>query len=1696
MNFEQYAQYKSDNATDSGLSTQQDDPLEDWKKSQYLKELDTISGSSDTFGLGSGLNNTLSQEELIARKQERVSAKVADLSKDDSNFTIKMKEAYNTVNNLWDGQDLKATVLGKEHTMSNKIFEDVNATSSESEARKKELIDQYNTAVDDPNAKHKVYQLRLQDGIDENGNPIYTYKTGIAETSAAERYKNQMIKGGYEILSEKGFAGAEDWENKWHGLKSNMQDRTFDEGYNADGKNIKSISGFGAGYSEIYNTGHFDNGQTQEELIANKLNSQALAESSAQRRRDGYGRGSDSSIDAFQAGGLKVLADTGDTVLDLVTPGDNTWLNGAKDQGNIDKYVGYNRKTADKAIGEATGYFKQGDYASAMWEVLKNPQITAESLPANLEMVVGFGKFTAVGKAASAIAEARKLGNVDEAIALTKKAADEITTSQKIIHNVAKNAGFYAQVAAQTNNQLEERVLNNQAAGMTGGDSLPEAAAVFASNYLSLGLDKIAFGKITGIGGGKKSLADAYGFANPDGKKSLLNGVLNQAYKMAENGATEAAQEYVQTWDEILNKELGTGKHKTLSDVFGDKANQDEAIGAMLAGSAGGIHMGIGGEVVGGIGEKAIDVATGGAERRESARLDKEDSAELKNIISDHRTADNLAEGHTPEQRVSASKATALSVARNGHKAILGSILSSPEVLDGDVPSIENSPAAMADKFIKAVANEYKDTTGAGSSAASKTMMNNNISSFIGNLMNGMNDLKWDEKFAKPIYEDAIAKGVIDSSVDINKFMSDKIDKQKLEISKAIGTSLDSSGIDISNTVIDKFKHKYIVTPLNDAKKRTRKESGDATEVAQNLNDLANKNIEVKGVDPKLTKEEASDMRKQAYILYAIGGNKDSDLADLIDQIESQAGNEYVTINKTAMNVATDVLRNGSQFGKQSKKSIVQHNEDISGSIADSIESVEAGADDKVVSKKLSSAKKNIDDILSFAASRTQGDTSYVSKEDIEKLKNESDVSSAIKNHIVNKINSTPVGKFKSRELDKDGNPILKDENPIVVFEKNEKARLDNAKVDKGFQERFGVKNNTRDIIAGATKNGMISSFIYENTLIVKELNKSIEELTNLKNSLIKAGKEDSVADIDAQIKTATDLAEHITFMNEVYKQVHLNSNYRLKDANGNFKKDQYIKQVIVPGEEFIDPEGVKRIATIKDIAIAMQNDKTFQNRMNEKKNKVGLEEEKDLSVVVDTLEQEIEDEFGVDLNSDTNTLFENTNDFISDSSSEYFIETDSNAVNSAESIKKLYEKVINNKLIKKFKKIIQKTLDAEYTGFRSTKDSKLFTGMISYLDGQFNDINYSHEMFHAMSYLKLEQKLGKKDREFVDGIKNVLKDLDISTIEKFNKLVDGRKSERLYQDIMQLQSSIVAENNLFEKELAAILYSNADARKFIVNAYDNSLESNSRASKRKDMADFIKAVFKAYQEIVDMLKEAFSGDKDNGVNTKSDAYRAMVKFVGNSLKQEAARTNTYNDMKSEYDNISNKFDVDKTNIDLIDKDGNSFLGTLRSKDSEGKSLNATYTIKGKTRSINSTGVNSLIAKFNNQTLTAIEMDKLNQVIKAYDDRNISIDEANSNIDSFYDLKKKNKEKNENKKPEQSEGDQNETQEPEIRVLENLANDLESVISKSDGSGRNFGIVSTVASSINDLENPTEETIKDIEAIIQIVKELNKCKGE
>ena len=593
----------------NSISLQEADPLlkqmQEDAEDRYYSQLSGSTYSSDP--------KKLSLDEIAAKKEARLAKKRDELIEDDSNFTLKAKSFYNTVNNLWDGEDLKANYMGKTHSMSNKIFEDVDATMEESQIRRQELIDQYNTAEDNPNAKHKVYQLRLKEGFDQNGNPIYSYKTGIAETSAAERYKNQYIKDGYEILSEKGFAGAEEWENRWHGLKANLADRTYDEGINSQGQKIKDLSSIGEGYSEVYNTQAFDFGKTKQEIAQNMAKSKNLSDIRAERLAEGYGRGSDSIVDAIQAGGLKTLADTGDIILDFITPGDNTLLNDAKDQTKIDKYVGYNRKTADRAIGEATEYFKNGNYARAAWEIYKEPQIIAESIPAMAEMLLGFGKFTKAGRLAIGVDAANKAGDVAAASKLTKELAENVSNSQKAMYRVAQNAGLLTFAASQTNNQIEERVKNNQQAGLTGGDSIGEVATVFASNLALYGLDRGLFTKITGVGGGKAALSDAFGFADTQTKKNIMRTVAEKMLAAGTAGAAEGAQEWVQTWGEIINQQLGTGANggKTFEEIIRDSKNIDEAIGGMLAGTVGGVQMRQASDTAYAIADKALGITSG-----------------------------------------------------------------------------------------------------------------------------------------------------------------------------------------------------------------------------------------------------------------------------------------------------------------------------------------------------------------------------------------------------------------------------------------------------------------------------------------------------------------------------------------------------------------------------------------------------------------------------------------------------------------------------------------------------------------------------------------------------------------------------------------------------------------------------------------------------------------------------------------------------------------------------------------------------------------------------------------------------------------------------------------------------------------------------------------------------------------------------
>ena len=151
---------------------------------------------------------------------------------DDSDAMLTTKKWANKGLNTLDGlaesvglnvdYRFKAEKDGKRYSMDNKEFN-----------TGKTLLDlryEYEQAKEDPTASHLVYTLRKFDGFDENHNEKYLYKNGVAKVSAYQRYKDQAIKGGYEIVAEKRFAGAKDWEKEWNANDDVLNNRVFDFG--------------------------------------------------------------------------------------------------------------------------------------------------------------------------------------------------------------------------------------------------------------------------------------------------------------------------------------------------------------------------------------------------------------------------------------------------------------------------------------------------------------------------------------------------------------------------------------------------------------------------------------------------------------------------------------------------------------------------------------------------------------------------------------------------------------------------------------------------------------------------------------------------------------------------------------------------------------------------------------------------------------------------------------------------------------------------------------------------------------------------------------------------------------------------------------------------------------------------------------------------------------------------------------------------------------------------------------------------------------------------------------------------------------------------------------------------------------------------------------------------------------------------
>ena len=1476
-------QYAADKA--AGLiSNPEDDKFKDYYKSELDKMFESTYGSTP----GSEDDSKLTLEQIAQRKQDRLSNKAIDLSNDDSNFMLKAKSAYNTVNDIWGGTDLTANYMGREHTMSNKIFENVNDTMEQSQIKKQKLIDQYNTAEDDPNAKHKVYQLRLLDGYDTNGNPIYTYKTGIAETSAAERYKNQYIKNGYEILSEKRFAGAEDWENQWHGLKANIADRTFEEGYNSKGKAIKDISGIGAGYSEVYNTQNFDIGKSQEEIDANKLRSEELAQQASFRARGGYGSGSDSMADAFQAGGLKTLADFGDTVLDVVTPGDNTWLNKAKDQSNIDKYVGYDRKTGDKAIGEATGYFKQGKYANALWEVLKEPQLVAESIPMMIEMGLPLPtKVTKVGKLYDAINKAEKAGDVADKTKLLNKVANEVTDVQKGMYTLANNAGFLAAVSQQTNNQVEERVKNNKEAGATGGDSPMEVAGVFASNILNLGLDRLAFAKITGLGGAKSTLGDAFGMLDNAGKKSLINKIGKAAYGTTAAGATEGAQEYLQTWGEIINQELGTGVDgKTLSKIFSDPSNQDEAIGAMLAGAAGGSHM----RSASNAAEYVYNKATGKDEKLDAIARRKSDIEKFDSIIvGGTRPVDSVdITGMTPEAakaaRSKVSKDTIDAIKRNGAEYLVGEAMRgealdatqttatvTPDFISGsdgvtqdatqNVQDAESSEQEVKSKFhnslekmIVSIAKEVDDDTvgngGAGRQFA-KMKFESAVSNLISDTMDGLNTFSIKEQQAKDMFGQNLER--LPAGQNLDQYLLDQSNKKKMELAKAIHDLAANNVLDerFTDGIISKFKKRYIDDVIKKAKDEEFNKSLDEATASINENTFGFGKIEIPetgdaaGLDVTGMKKEpravsVSDetkriLKQSAEILYTMSGGKDESLAELIkdldNSVKDETGKYKVGIQKTTLNVASDILNRG-QVSKSGKKleSISGHKEKIKDLIHESEREFKDDTSSKLkkanIDKVAGSLLSRIDSLVNFANSRTNGVEAY----------GDNGLYSYASNETFTKEPITKINEDKRLAI----------QMKIRDSDSEENTGSSKMNVNPMFKRQF---------IAGSARRSIMSAFIIE----TQEMN----------DALIEAGESIKLILAEGEGTLTKLKKESLEKKLEVIREAY-------KNNKKNAKKLLDVWIATHPRQSIItDPKELAK-------ELAKETAKKREKASKENYSKVNTENSNEYDST-DTYDGDTETEFDFGDNEPINNVESSGSENI-DPNIESLNELNNaeigvspkNDKTSIEILKGL-KQLISNMKEGKLPTILygDKKLPDGVAGSFSAKDRTI---RLKDNNGD-NIVAESHEIVHSMTFEVLEKKMTKADKELVEIIKNNIGEIDTSKLSKESK-----------ESIDQLINSIDIENNLFEKELIAIITSDVEARRAIVDVVVANDKKMAKTARNKGgVFEFIAKVVKSFKEVVEFLRGMYSLDKEYA-NRDTVAYRNMVGMLGRALKSTQKR--------------------------------------------------------------------------------------------------------------------------------------------------------------------------------------------------------------
>jgi len=528
---------------------------------------------------------------------------------------------------------------------------------------------------DDPDADQMIYYGRV-----DNPDGTHSYKIGIAGVDPHGRTKDEDRGKDITYLWAKRTKDAAKYEALFHGNRTLLKDRRNDIG--------TDVEEYGAGKTEIYNndflrldggvsldkiktlnrssqgklaelgvnvSGRYDSRGMESGYAALDKTKRLYGDNSKEAKELEYLMGNmerkgkrtraliDAPMDLVSGVGSSVqqlAGSLGDTVLDAITPGNNSLLDNFKSMEQADKTWGYKGRKETEVLGrQAVREFKKGNYVGALMKGIQaSPDTVAQSLPDMALMFTGMGTVAKATQAAAKLAQSKaitkaldaaktagktgiqleEVGKVAASSVATKKLMKEaMETATKKFDNSKfarymdprENIGLAAFAAKQTNNQIDERLENGE-----DNTNIAKVGAMFASNYVLGGIDKIAL---------KQQLKPV--FAEPikkmmksipkEGMVAVAAKAAGVVAKLVKAGSIEAAQEYTQTYGETINAGLGTDKYgnNPFSEHFLDEATK----GALLGFGAGGLMHGAA------MGASSLGVTLDSRKKKAKAKDDK-----------------------------------------------------------------------------------------------------------------------------------------------------------------------------------------------------------------------------------------------------------------------------------------------------------------------------------------------------------------------------------------------------------------------------------------------------------------------------------------------------------------------------------------------------------------------------------------------------------------------------------------------------------------------------------------------------------------------------------------------------------------------------------------------------------------------------------------------------------------------------------------------------------------------------------------------------------------------------------------------------------------------------------------------------------------------------------------------------------------